>query len=341
VYLLYTGEVIHTYLQQLVLPDSASHKGENGKVLIVGGSDLFHAASQWAFQVASRLVDMTFYSSVAENNTLIQETKSWIGNGVVVPRKDLPHYLSEVNSVLIGPGLRRDFRSRFTVAQLSELRWQDLTELDWEFDTLAMVSVLLRSFPDKRWVIDAGALQVLQPTWLPPRAILTPHQKEFSDLVGKLAGKNGATVTDQLQEVMTTIGVHLYGKEKSTEPVVISEKSLLKVLPVALKQELQRIAGELNQATLIVKGQVDLIWNSAEMVAVGGGNAGLTKGGTGDALAGLVAGFVACSPNLASVVVSSYVNKLAGHELYLQRELMYNTTDLVEQIPLSWRKLIS
>ena len=53
-------------LKKLYVPSSSSHKGENGKLLIIGGSVLFHAASLWALQVASRIVDMVFYSSVPQ-----------------------------------------------------------------------------------------------------------------------------------------------------------------------------------------------------------------------------------------------------------------------------------
>src|ERR1043165_7891895 len=70
-------------LKNLYVPPSGSHKGQNGKLLIIGGSHLFHAASLWALQIASRVVDMVFYSSVPEN------------------------YIEEADAVLIGPGMLR------------------------------------------------------------------------------------------------------------------------------------------------------------------------------------------------------------------------------------------
>jgi len=48
-----------------------SHKGQNGKLLIIGGSSLFHAASAWSLQVAARLVDMVFYSSVPGGDSFV------------------------------------------------------------------------------------------------------------------------------------------------------------------------------------------------------------------------------------------------------------------------------
>ena len=62
---------IEKYVAQIVLPKSDSHKGENGRVLVIGGSKLFHAASFWAAAMASKIVDMVHFSSpVMENNEL-------------------------------------------------------------------------------------------------------------------------------------------------------------------------------------------------------------------------------------------------------------------------------
>ncbi|MEK6952481.1 MAG: hypothetical protein AABX29_05690, partial [Nanoarchaeota archaeon] len=44
------------------LPKKDVHKGDNGKVLIIGGSSLFHSASIWAAEMASHIVDMVHYS---------------------------------------------------------------------------------------------------------------------------------------------------------------------------------------------------------------------------------------------------------------------------------------
>src|SRR3989344_5034505 len=95
------------FLQQLKLPDPTSHKGQNGKLLIIGGSQLFHAASKWSLDVASRLVDMVFYSSVPSNNDLLKQAKGEFWNGIVLPRGQTEPYLQESDVVLIGPGMER------------------------------------------------------------------------------------------------------------------------------------------------------------------------------------------------------------------------------------------
>src|SRR3989304_6720507 len=94
-------------LKNLYRPASDSHKGQNGKLLIVGGSQLFHAASLWALTVASRIVDMVFYSSVPMNNKIVENIKTQFRNGIVVPRTKVEDYVREADCVLIGPGLPR------------------------------------------------------------------------------------------------------------------------------------------------------------------------------------------------------------------------------------------
>src|SRR5436853_2501420 len=96
-----------TELKKLYTPAPGSHKGQNGKLMVVGGSHLFHAASLWALTVASRIVDMVFYSSVLENNQVIHELKKEFRNGIVIPRERIEDYIEEADCILIGPGMVR------------------------------------------------------------------------------------------------------------------------------------------------------------------------------------------------------------------------------------------
>lgn len=94
-------------LKKLYIPAPSSHKGMNGKLMVIGGSHLFHAAFLWALKIASRIVDMVFYSSVDENNEIVQKAKEEFRDGIVVRRADIEHYIDEADCVLIGPGLPR------------------------------------------------------------------------------------------------------------------------------------------------------------------------------------------------------------------------------------------
>ncbi len=326
------------FLAQIHQPQPLSHKGQNGKALIVGGSDLFHAASQWSFKICSRLVDMTFYASVAENNELLRDAKFYAHDGVVVPRAELPHYLGEADAILIGPGMRRDVVTRFTDEQLNQLRAEELLPLDWETDTRAVTAALLLGWPSKRWIIDAGALQVMDPTWTPAEAVLTPHLVELRQFLAKLPGGTPGWLEKLLsaQQDLAHSVHHPLGNPDSLPAQFVSEHIWQNFIDGRLRDQLHHLSQDCRGATFLLKGTVDLIWNDAELVILAGGNAGLSKGGTGDALAGLILGFRATSPAFASAVVGAWLNKQAGHELYLKQGVMFNTSDLIEQIPIAW-----
>lgn len=274
------------YLAGIRRLDPKSRKGENGKVLLIGGSKLFHAASRWSLDVVSAMADMVFYSSVPENNELIREAKGEFWDGVVVPRGEVENYIIEADVILIGPGMTRASR-QFPIInyQLSKP-----TEKEWEEDTQKIVNYLLSNYPEKKWVIDAGALQMLDPLLLNNRCIITPHHGEWDILLQKLP---------RIPSLLDT-GV-----------------------------------------TVLLKGEKDIVMQGEKKQEIEGGNPGMTKGGTGDALAGLVAGLYATTDDPFTVaVVSSFVCKKAGDQMFLKVGPFFKTSDLVHQIPLVLKELL-
>lgn len=247
---------IRHYLDQIKLPSPDSHKGQNGKLLIIGGSNLFHAASKWSLDIASKFVDMVFYSSVPSNNELIREAKANFWNGIVVPQTSLDDYIDEADCVLIGPGMERAAK------------------------TATLVNNLLSKYPHKKWVVDAGALQMIDLALLNSHHIITPHQKEFQRLV------------------------------------------------------------DVSKPTLLLKGPVDKISSQGKTIIVEGGNAGMTKGGTGDVLAGLVAALYCINDATPAAVVGSFINKRAGESLYHRVGPYYNASDLVDEVPQIFWKIL-
>ena len=289
---------LKTFLQQVELPHPESHKGQNGKLLIIGGSHLFHAASNWSLDIASRFVDMVFYSSVPENNRLINEAKQNFWNGIVVPRDSVEDYFQEADCVLIGPGMERSEQQNAkltngaSAGQNKAGNYQQPTQKEWETDTAKISNYLLDKYSNKKWVIDAGALQMMDPRLLTDNCIITPHIKELKRMLAK-----------------------------------INQTELLK------NQSWQQISQALNQATILLKGKLDRIITPSQVIEVEGGNAGMTKGGTGDVLAGLVSGLYTNSPILPSCVIASYTNKAAGDFLYQKVGPYFNASDLLKTIP--------
>ena len=281
-------------LKKLYIPPVDSHKGQNGKLMIIGGSQLFHAASIWALTAASRVVDMVFYSSVAENNAIVHELKKEFRNGIIVPRSDIESYIEEAEAILIGPGMLRTSRRELRTKDLNPKTFAEITSLEDEGEqSYYLTKYLLHKYPQKKWVIDAGALQMIDLEWLKQlggNVILTPHQGEFDRVFA---------TGDEVSDLAKTYN-----------------------------------------ANILLKGQEDILCSPSQCVTISGGNAGMTKGGTGDVLAGLIAGLACKNDLFLAAAAGAYINKKAGEALFAKVGYTYNASDLAEEIPLVMKQLI-
>lgn len=260
-------------LNGLYLPPRGSHKGQNGRLLIIGGSHLFHAASLWALTVASRIVDLVHYSSVPENNKIVQKAKEEFRNGIVVRREDVEDYIEEDDCMLIGPGMTRDS------------------------ETETVTNTFLKKYPHKQWVIDAGALQMMDVSLIPKNAILTPHHGEFQ----LLCSKSKFPISNDK--------VKLFAKKY--------------------------------RCVVLLKGEKDIVSDGKETRVIEGGNMGMTKGGTGDVLAGLIAALACKNDPFLATIAGSFINKKAGDALFERVGSYFNATDLANQIPVTMEELLS
>lgn len=286
---MYMNPVTFNDIKHLRLPTPLSHKGQNGRLLIIGGSHLFHAASMWSLEIASRIVDLVHYSSVPENNELMLRVKEQFRDGIVVPRVDIDAYIKEDDCILIGPGMMRDE------------------------DTSLLTHALLTRYPKKQWVIDAGALQMMNLPDIPQGAILTPHHQEFAGLWDKM-----------LVEAPAFLSAH-------------TDEDKIKAFAKTYR------------CTILLKGVVDIACTGGacdervcipgEICSIAGGNEGMTKGGTGDVLAGLIAALACHNSPMLAVVAGSFINKYAGDALYTTVGPFFNASDLARQIPLSMNEL--
>jgi len=158
-----TREFLIKELGLLNLPTRKSHKGDHGRVLVLGGSSLFHSASLWAAELLAHFVDLVFYySPFFGNQQLALNLKKQFRNGIVIIEKDLDSYIQEADVILLGPGMMRQGKEGI------------LTE--------RLVNDLLIKHPQKKIVIDAGALQRLNISKIQPQHLLTPHWQEFQQL---------------------------------------------------------------------------------------------------------------------------------------------------------------
>lgn len=285
-------KLVKTFLNKLNLPQPNSHKGQNGRVLIIGGSSLFHSASLWAAEVASHFCDMVHYSSTEENKEIFLSLKKKFHNGMVVPQEKLMEYVKEDNAILVGPGMMREEISKIQIKNQKDL--QKVTNEG--IYTHLLTKYLIENFPDKQFVFDAGALQMMDPSWLlklKKPAIITPHQKEF--------------------EKLFDVSIHRSNIEEKIKLVQAKAKKY--------------------KAIILLKAIVDIISDGKEIYLIEGGNAGLTKGGTGDILAGLTTALSTSNSALTSAVTASLLLKKTGEKLFHSKGYWYNVGNIIETIP--------
>lgn len=251
----------------------SSHKGNNGKLLIVGGNKDYHGAPAIsAFSAISGGADLVY---IATPEPAAIPIKSFSPDFIVHELKgdylSINHFeeimdlVDKVDAVLIGPG-----------AGISD-------------DTAKLFNVIV-SKVKKPLIIDADALKQVELNLIKNRGdiVLTPHLSEFKTFFG-----------EDVDDDISTF---------------------------------QRIARKI-KGTIVLKGQYDLIVNSERFKINRTGNPGMTVGGTGDALAGLVASLISqgLSP-FDGATVAAYVNGKAGDMAYKELGYGFGATDLISYI---------
>lgn len=250
-------------------PEKKSHKGQNGVVLIIGGSKTYHGAPILAARAAVRFCDLVYFASTNENNALVRKMKLATANVICVPKSRFAFALSHATCVLAGNGMDVDAKTR------------------------AMAARILRS--KKRCVIDAAALRVMHGLLplLHKGVILTPHAREF----------------------------------EAAFSLPASEKNM-------------RAMSKKYGCTILLKGEKDIVACCGKLVKISGGNAGMTKGGTGDVLAGLCAAlFSACPAPMRAACTASRLNKRAGEMLFRRFKYNFSSEDLADALAPTAAKL--
>lgn len=258
---------------------------DNGQVTIIGGSELFHGAPLFGVQIASRIVDMVFFTSPQDPlSDVAARMKSELLSFIWVPWIEVSQYIEKSDAVLIGPGFMR-YKSEVTPHGHRFDICDEACQL-----TRQITQKLLSEFPSKKWVIDAGSLQTMDPKWIPEDAILTPNKKEYSILFGDMDPQRAAKAY---------------------------------------------------RCIIVQKGPVSYVYSPDSACEVKGGNPGLTKGGTGDVLAGLTAALLAKNDPFLAACCASFIVKKSAEDLSTSYGIYFNADDLAEQIPQTLSQILS
>ncbi len=275
-------------IKTLFQPAKDSNGEDNGQVAIIGGSSLFHGAPILSLKTASRVVDMVFFTSPEKQVEKVADyIKSELSSFIWTPFEEVERYIEKADAVLIGPGFMR-YKSENAPHHSGQHVCDEACQL-----TRNTSEELLKKFPSKKWVIDAGSLQTIDPEWIPQNAILTPNKKEFAQLFGT------ASLAEEMED--NVFVVSKYAKQ--------------------------------HNCVIVVKGEKTLVSNGDQSVLVEGGNPGLTKGGTGDVQAGLTAALLAKNEPFLAACAAAQIIKCAADDLFAEQNVYFNADDVAAQIP--------
>jgi ADP-dependent NAD(P)H-hydrate dehydratase / NAD(P)H-hydrate epimerase len=269
-------------VQLAVKPRSTTgHKGDFGRLLVIGGSDVYSGAPTLVSLAAMRTgVDLVYLATPQKNAYEITSispdliTVKLEGDYLNPANLEtLKPFIKNVDVVAMGPGLGLNPETQeFVKACIDEVEKAG-----------------------KPLVLDADGLKAFSKfkRALEVPLVLTPHAGEYAILTGETLPENQA---ERFAAIQTT-------------------------------------AKKLN-AAILVKGKVDIICDPQRVKLNFTGNPGMTVGGTGDILCGIVAGLIALHADpFEAAVASAFVNGAAGD--FVASEIGYHmvATDIIEWIP--------
>jgi len=201
---------------------SNSRKGDNGKVLVVGGSYMYHGAPVLSSLAALRSGSDLVYTAVPKVN--VQSTRSLSSDFIIIPMADSKLTRGTVNKLL--GQVPQDLDSA-TIGM--GLAVQDVEALK-----LLIKSLLNR---DVRLSLDASSLvKEILPLIANKNVVVTPHAGEFKRLFGevpsenkvkriqtveKYAKKNSVTILLKGQTDIISNGTKTYTNVKNTPGMTV------------------------------------------------------------------------------------------------------------------------
>ena len=248
-------------------PAKDSHKGQNGRLMILAGSQTYHGSLILAINAAVRFCDLVYVFTNETNEALLTPLKAQTPNIIVLNPRNISQFFNSIDAFLAGPGWEQNEQNKLILEKILKTK--------------------------KPVVIDATALHLLNLNLLHKNVLLTPHAREFSSLF-------------------------------SLEPNAQNAKTMAKKYG----------------CTILLKGSTDYIVSKAFSKQNKSGNAGMTKGGTGDVLAGFAAALVSRGNSpYKSACATAYLNGYAGSCLLARMGTNYSSQDLSNELPLAAQSL--
>ena len=269
-------------VHKIVKPRSpAAHKGDFGRVLVIGGSDIFSGAPALVASAACRAgADLVHIAAPAKTAYAISSMSAdlitiKLDGDHLNPRNigTLAPHLQKSTAVVIGPGL------------------------GLHKDTKEFVKEMIKLIEERKipMLLDADGLKAFAEFKhkMKSPTVLTPHYGEYKILTGR-------EPTDDLEQRTAEV-------KKTAEKLGV---------------------------VILLKGHTDIISDGKLFKLNLTGNPGMTVGGTGDVLSGIVAAFLAQSVDpFEAAVAGAFINGAAGDFVASVRGFHMVATDLLEWIP--------
>ncbi|MEM4701254.1 MAG: NAD(P)H-hydrate dehydratase [Candidatus Bathyarchaeia archaeon] len=258
-----------------------SHKGDFGRLLVVGGSETFSGAPALVALAALRTgVDLAYvaapYKTAHDIAALTPDLITLKLDGEHLNMDNIPAlktYVEKVDAVVVGPGLGLHAETKDAVKALVEV-------VEGAGKPLLLDADGLKAFAEFKRRLKVPA-------------VLTPHAGEYVILTGKGLPEN------------------------------LKEKAL----------EARKIAAELG-VVLLLKGAVDIVADEKRFKLNFTGNPGMTVGGTGDLLSGIVGAFLVQGADpFEAAVAGAFVNGAAGDFVFEEKGYHMVASDLLDWIP--------
>ena len=257
------------------------HKGDFGRLLVVGGSEVFSGAPALVALAALRAgVDLTYVAAPEKTAHAISSMSPALITvkleGKHLNPRNTPvikRLLKTSTAVVMGPGLGVH---RETIEAVEE----SVKAVEEERIPLVLDADGLKAFAEFKREVSCPL-------------VLTPHAGEYEILTGKRLPKDLKTCAERVQKTARKLG-----------------------------------------ATILVKGPVDVISDGKRVKFNYTGNPGMTVGGTGDVLSGLVGTFLAQQTDaFEAAVAGAFINGAAGDFVWSEKGYHMIPTDLLEWIP--------
>jgi ADP-dependent NAD(P)H-hydrate dehydratase len=291
-------------LIQEILPPRlvASKKGDNGIVLIVGGSGIYHGAPLLSTLAALRSGVDLVYTAVPKPN--VAPLRSFSPNVIALPfandrftigsAKQLLKILPKKPDVVaIGMGMAKEKKPESLIYMIKELKKMGAKLL---LDASALIPEILESISGTN-------------------TIVTPHFGEYKRLFQKEENYKDITemtTTVNLQE--QTLNVYNLAKKYGITIILKGYNNIICNGSQPQKQQEQKK----NEAIAVIRRTTPA----------------MTVGGCGDVLSGVVVGLLTkMQDNFSASIAGVYLCGIAGSLAYQRVGLHMVATDLIEELP--------